>query len=63
MFFVKYVFYFKCEVDNNYISFVALIQKYAEKCRYFHNFNENYIIFAHNKAKFMPIWNLVFKFI
>ena len=41
----------------------GVIQKYTEKCHYFHNFNANYIIFVHNQAKFMPIWNLVFKII
>ena len=33
----------------------GVIQKYAEKCHYFHNFNTNYIIFVHNQAKFMLI--------
>ena len=40
----------------------GVIQKYAEKCHYYHNFNANYIIFVHNQAKFMLIWNLVFNF-
>ena len=33
----------------------GVIQKYAEKCHYFHNFNANYNIFVHNQANFMPI--------
>ena len=33
----------------------GVIQKYAEKCHYFHNFNANNIIFVHNEAKFMLI--------
>ena len=41
----------------------GVIQKYAEKCYYFDNFNANDIIFVYNQVKCMPIWNLVFKFI
>ena len=33
----------------------GVIQKYAEKCHYFYNFNANYIIFVQNQDKFMPI--------
>ena len=33
----------------------GVIQKYAEKCHYFHIVNANNIIFVHNQAKFMPI--------
>ena len=38
-----------------------MIQKYTEKYHNFHNFKENYIIFVHSQAKYMPIWNMVFK--
>ena len=47
--------------DNPETSIRGVIQKYTEKCHYFHNFNVNYIVIVHNYAQIMPFWNLIFK--
>ena len=64
MFFVKYVFYFTCEEDNNYISSVAsplMIYKYCP----LHSYNKRHIQQKHLNILYLlvkAVATLVHKF-